>query len=212
MKDYKSHLGSLKLLGGELCLDFTNTAGWHDSHAPHEWLNRYSDLILWSQHVGILTDEEAQKLIHKASKRGSEAKRVLEKAIELREAIYRIFSSLIAKREPKEEDVSILNSFLSDAMGESRIIRTKEGFSWGFAMGKDPFGWVLHPIVRSTAELLASDRLERVKKCCGRYCGWLFLDMSRNRSRRWCDMKDCGNRAKAKRHYHRKRTSNQMAK
>jgi len=212
MKDNGSHGGELKLLGGELCLDFSNPVGWHDSDDPREGLNNYSDLMLWSKHVGILTDGEAQKLMDKASKRRSEAKRVLEKAIELREAIYRIFSSFIGKSQPEDRDLSILNSFLSDAMGTSRVIRTKEGFSWGFHTGKDSFDWVLHPIVRSAAELLASNRLERVKKCSGRYCGWLFLDMSRNRSRRWCDMKDCGNRAKAQRHYHRKRKSNQAVK
>lgn len=212
MKDIKLHAGNLKLLGGELCLDFANTVGWHDSDDPQEWLNNYSDLMVWSKHIGILTDKEVQKLIDKASKRGSEARRVLEKAIELREAIYRIFSSLIGKSEPKDEDLSILNSFLSDVMGKSRVVRTKEGFSWGFGIGEDSFDWVLYPIVRSTGELLASDKLGRVKKCSGRYCGWLFLDMSRNRSRRWCDMKDCGNRAKAKRHYHRKRKSNQRVK
>lgn len=210
MTENKSHAGKLKLLGGELCLDFANTAGWHDSDKPQEWLNTYSDLMLWSKHVGILTDREAQKLIDRASKRRSEAKTILEKGIELREAIYRIFSSLIGRNEPKDEDLSILNAFLSDAMGKSRVIRTREGFSWGFHTDKDSFDWVLYPIVRSAAELLASDKLERVKKCSGRYCGWLFLDMSRNRSRRWCDMKDCGNREKAKRHYHRKRKSNQI--
>jgi len=212
MKDNGSHAGKLKLLGGELCLDFSNTVGWHDSDNPQEWLNAYSDLMLWSKHVGILTDREAQKLMDKASKRISEAKRVLEKAIKLREAIYRILSSLIGKSEPEDRDLSILNSLLSDAMGKSRLIRTKEGFSWGFHTGKDSLDWVLFPIVRSTVELLASDKLERVKKCSGRHCGWLFLDMSRNRSRRWCDMKDCGNRAKAQRHYHRKRKSNQAVK
>jgi predicted RNA-binding Zn ribbon-like protein len=209
MTDNKSQAGKLKLLGGELCLDFANTVGWHDSDDPKEWLNTYSDLMLWGKHAGMLTDKEAQKLIDKASKRTSEAKRILEKAIQLRETIYRIFSSLIGKSQPIDEDLSILNSFLSDAMGRSRVIRTKEGFSWGFHTGKGSLDWVLHPIARSTAELLASDKLQRVKKCSGPYCGWLFLDTSRNRSRRWCDMKDCGNRAKAKRHYHRKRKSNQ---
>ncbi|MCB0153982.1 MAG: CGNR zinc finger domain-containing protein, partial [Anaerolineae bacterium] len=58
----------------------------------------------------------------------------------------------------------------------------------------------------SAAELLTSDRLNRVGQCAGESCGWLFLDTTRNHSRRWCEMEHCGNRAKAKRHYRRRTT------
>jgi predicted RNA-binding Zn ribbon-like protein len=64
---------------------------------------------------------------------------------------------------------------------------------------------MLAPIVKSAADLLLSDMLDRVKQCEGDPCGWLFLDTSRNRSRRWCSMEDCGNRAKARRFYQRKK-------
>jgi predicted RNA-binding Zn ribbon-like protein len=90
-------------------------------------------------------------------------------------------------------------------MARSRLIPIKNGFTWDTNGKKDELDWMLKPVVRSAAELLTSDELTRVKECADdKGCGWLFLDKSRNRSRRWCDMKDCGNRAKAKRFYERK--------
>jgi len=48
--------------------------------------------------------------------------------------------------------------------------------------------------------LTSSQRLNQVRQCRGDNCGWLFVDGSKNHSRRWCDMRDCGNRAKVRRH------------
>ncbi|MCY1240531.1 CGNR zinc finger [compost metagenome] len=53
----------------------------------------------------------------------------------------------------------------------------------------------------SALSLAANPEPDRLKICPN--CGWLFLDRSRNRSRTWCDMAVCGNRSKARRHYHR---------
>jgi predicted RNA-binding Zn ribbon-like protein len=76
------------------------------------------------------------------------------------------------------------------------------------AGNKAKLDWILCPVIRSAAELLVSEKFRRVKKCADPICGWLFLDISRNRSRRWCDMRDCGNRAKASRYYKKKKKSN----
>jgi predicted RNA-binding Zn ribbon-like protein len=67
--------------------------------------------------------------------------------------------------------------------------------------------WILNPIIHSAADLMISQELRKVKKCGDPVCGWLFLDISRNQSRRWCDMQDCGNRAKASRFYQKKQIS-----
>jgi len=135
----------------------------------------------------------------------SGAEKVLKCAIELREIIYRIFSTVAAGDLPKGGDLSTLNRHLAKTMAQSRIIPIKDGFTWDINGNRDELDWMLKPIVRSAAGLLTSDELDRVKECADdKGCGWLFLDRSKNRSRRWCDMKDCGNRAKAKRFYERK--------
>jgi predicted RNA-binding Zn ribbon-like protein len=205
MSDNVSSAWDLPLIGGRLCLDFANTVDWHASEHPRENLNTFNDLIIWSEHAGILTRHEAERLTLMAAKSPSKAKLVLQRAVEFRETIYRIFSSVTAGKAPIKEDLSKFNEHLSEAMVRSQIVKTRAGFSWDTSGDKDSLDWMLNPLVRSAADLLVSGELKRVKRCVDPQCGWLFLDVSRNKSRRWCDMKDCGNRAKANRFYKRKK-------
>lgn len=207
MSHKKRDIGDLELLGGKLCLDFVNTVDWRGAEIPQEFLNSYSDLIRWSRHVGLITNREGQILIQKANQRPSEAENVLARAIELRETNYRLFYSIAEGTSPSKKDLTGFNKYLSHTMKQSGIIETKDGLTWDSAGNKDKLDWILNPIVRSAADLLVSGDLERVKRCADFSCGWLFLDVSRNKSRRWCDMKDCGNRAKASRFYKRKQFS-----
>jgi predicted RNA-binding Zn ribbon-like protein len=205
MDEAGTKAGTLKLLGGRLSLDFVNTADWHASDHPVEFLTSYSDLVAWSQHVGILTDHQAQRLLKKAARRPGDASAVLERAIALREAIYRIFSAISRGRPPQAADLATFNVELSEALAQSRIVSTAEGFTWDWAGAEDALDWMLWPVAHDAAGLLTSEELDRVGQCADDRCGWLFLDTSRNRSRRWCSMEDCGNRAKARRYYERKR-------
>jgi predicted RNA-binding Zn ribbon-like protein len=191
-----------------ICLDFANTADWHASGNPREQLHTYADLVSWSQNQRLLTDREVGQLTEEAACRPTDAAAVLERAIALREAIYRVFSAAAGGRFPAATDLALLNGALSEALRRLEVIRVAGTFAWGWAGDGGALDRMLWPVVRSAAELLTSEKLARVGQCADdRGCGFLFLDMSRNRSRRWCDMKDCGNRAKARRHYHRKHGS-----
>jgi predicted RNA-binding Zn ribbon-like protein len=205
MDEARTNAGTLKLLGGRLSLDFVNTADWHASDHPVEFLTSYTDLVTWSQHVGILTYHQAQRLLRKAASHPEDAIAVLERAIALREAIYRIFSAISHGRPPQAADLAIFNAELSGALAQSRIVSTAEGFTWNWAGAEEALDQMLWPVVHDAAGLLTSEELDRVGQCADDRCGWLFLDTSRNRSRRWCSMEDCGNRAKARRYYERKR-------
>ena len=198
--------GSLKLLGGRLSLDFANTADWHATDQPFEFLTSYSELVAWSQHVSILTAPKAQHLLEEAARRPAEASAVLARTIALREAVYRLFSAISHGLSPQADDLAILNAELSTVLSHSQIVLTAEGFAWNRLGDEDALDQMLWPVVHDAAELLTSDELNRVGQCVDDRCGWLFLDLSRNRSRRWCSMKDCGNRAKARRHYRRSQT------
>ena len=195
--------GSLKLLGGRLSLDFANTADWHATDQPFEFLTSYSELVAWSQHVSILTAPKAQHLLEEAARRPAEASAVLARTIALREAVYRLFSAISHGLSPQADDLAIFNAELSTVLSHSQIVLTAEGFAWNRLGDEDALDQMLWPVVHDAAELLTSDELNRVGQCVDDRCGWLFLDLSRNRSRRWCSMKDCGNRAKARRHYRR---------
>ncbi|NPV53630.1 MAG: hypothetical protein HPY71_08905 [Firmicutes bacterium] len=200
MDDSTTWAGNLDLLGGRLCLDFANTVDWHASDHPREWLTSYSDLVAWSRHAGILTEAQAQDLNHAATRQPEEAASVLERAISLREALYRIFSAIASKREVNVEDIAIVNTILNKALVHLQVVSLGNSFTLGWN-GEGELDRMLWPVVWSAAELLTSGDLNRVRECAGDGCGWLFLDTSKNRTRKWCSMEDCGNRAKARRHY-----------
>ncbi len=204
----KRDAGSIKLSGGALCLDFTNTVHCYDCEDLGEYLNTYQDLVAWSRHVGTISDNEAGMLSRKADGQPSEAKSTHKRAIELREAIYSIFTTTLKNQPPAREDLAVFNTYLGEAMMRSQIVKSQDGFSWDMTGNKTKLDWILNPVIRSAADLLVSEEFRQVKKCSDPTCGWLFLDISRNRSRRWCDMADCGNRAKASRFYKNRKKSN----
>lgn len=205
MVDTQRNAGNLSLLGGRSCLDFVNTLDWRGTDQPVEFLHTYHDLVVWSRHVGTVTDHEAERLLKKANTDPLRGAAVVQNAIELREAIYGIFSAIAEGLLIADQDLMIFNGYFGAAMQRSQIIKQKEGLVWDTNGDPEKMDWILNPLVRSVADLLVSPERKRVKKCSDPACGWLFLDMSRNFSRRWCDMRDCGNRAKAGRFYKKKK-------
>jgi predicted RNA-binding Zn ribbon-like protein len=204
VNENKKHSGNISLLGGRPCLDFVNTLDWRGTDQPVEYLNTYQDLIIWSRHAGTISNQEAEILSQKPETLISEQTKALDKALKLRETIYHIFSSLADGKPATKIDLADFNRFLSKTMISSQIIKAKEGYTWDTKGNREKPNWILNPLIRSAADLLVSDDLKRVKQCGNRACGWLFFDTSRNRSRRWCHMGSCGNRAKASRFYKNK--------
>jgi predicted RNA-binding Zn ribbon-like protein len=224
-------MGELALLGGALCLDFVNTAGWRGQPDTAGVLHDFEDLVAWTQHVGALSTRQGRDLLKRAASEPACARTVHEQAISLREALYRVFSSLAAGRAAEPADLAAMNAAVADAYRHLRLAprppsglapRPPSGLAprppSGLAPPGDGFAWEWHEteralelpvwmVARSAADLLVSDDLTRVRECAGEKCDWLFLDASRNRSRRWCEMAACGNRAKAQRNYARRRGS-----
>lgn len=192
------------LSGGALCLDFANTLSDRPLCTKDD-LGGYGDLLAFGRQAGVLDDVTAQGLGRAAEKRPGGAQAVFRRAVGLRERLYGIFSSLACGRDPKAEDLDVLNKALGRALARLRVARTPDGFDWGWSGEAEALDRVLWPIARSAADLLTSDERGQIRECASEACSWLFVDRSRTRRRRWCDMKTCGNRAKAKRHYRKKR-------
>jgi predicted RNA-binding Zn ribbon-like protein len=189
---------------GWLALDFANTVDWHASAHPEETLTGYDKLVDWAVSHGVISTVGARRLKTQAVKRAAEARSVLERSIELREAIYHILVDRMHKLPVRASDLRVLNHAVAEMMVHSQIVmKGNKGFAWGWSDGHEGLESILWPVVRSSVELLTSDEaLQRVGQCADeRGCGWLFMDTSKNKSRRWCNMGDCGNRAKARRHY-----------
>ena len=197
---------NFEFTGNHLCLDFTNTVQDRFT-SPRELLNSYSDLLLWSQGAQILTEDEAERLREEASRHTREAKAVLQRAIDLREALYRIFFVVARGSSLEKVDLSTLNTEFSEAMSQACIVPAKDSFALDWTGKEKALDHMLWTIARSAADLLTSEGLDDVRVCAAEDCNWLFLDTSKNHSRRWCDMKSCGNRAKARKHYTQKKQS-----
>jgi predicted RNA-binding Zn ribbon-like protein len=196
-----------QLIGGHLALDFVNTVDWRrDPSRRRDLLITFEDLLEWAKAAKVLTPG-AVRAMHAAAQRDQErAMRALRRAQRLREVLARVLAAAGRDLAPPAGDVRRLNAFLAAALEHRRLDIRRTGFVWSWANGDgDTFDSLLWPIVLAAAELLASDSRTQVHECGGEGCGWLFLDTSRNRRRRWCTMQSCGNRAKARRLYERTR-------
>ncbi len=190
------------MVGGALCLDFTNLVSWRDDLNPKDYLQSYEDLVYWSAHAGLLTADEEREMLKNGKRNPGEAARIFEEARDLREAIFRVFSAAATGRDASAGEVGDLNGFVSRTMGAARLEKRGARYAVGFPRGQG-LDRMLAPIVWSAVQLLTGGSLGRVRECSGDTCGWLFVDASKNGSRKWCEMRDCGNRAKARRHYQR---------
>ncbi len=194
-------------VGGSLCLDFVNTTGSYKAENPRDYLTSYSDLVEWGLQMGVVTAQEADKLLEQASPQAYEAEAVLHRAREMRRAMYSIFSAIAEGQGSGEVGLETLNVELSRALSHQVLAQVGDDYKWVWSANDEALDRMLWPVVRSAADLLTGEKeqLQRVRECAGGTCGWLFVDMSRNHSRQWCDMRDCGNRVKAHRHYQRKK-------
>ena len=188
-----------------LCLDFANTLNWRTSDQPHDWLDSYSNLVGWGQAMDLLGEKEAGRLRKFATQSPQTALEVLQRAITLREAIYNLLSAYSAGMPLKEADLNALNPELLIASQHRALACTDDGCNWRWDDDPQKLDRMLWPVAQSAADLLASEILDRVGECQGEGCGWLFLDTSKNKTRRWCSMDDCGNREKARKFYRRKK-------
>jgi predicted RNA-binding Zn ribbon-like protein len=159
----------------------------------------YADLVAWSRHAGSTGEDAARRLLRLAQSRPREAGHVLARVRLFREALHRTLRSLMLGRLPEPGDLALLDAEIGAARKRETLTPSHDGLRWEW---RDPGGRLdspLWPVTRSAAALLTSGDLSRLRQCGGERCGWLFLDRSRNRSRQWCTMEDCGNLSKVRR-------------
>ena len=189
--------------GGEPCLDFSNT--WADRGRPEtDQLHGYGDLLAFALQAGLLEAEAGGALAELARTDPAAAERAHAAAHQLRESLYGLFAARARNRPLAARDLDRFNQHLAAALPRLRIESSGEGLRWNWQDAQASLHSPLWPIVRSAAGLLTTADLDLVRECDGSQCTWLFLDHSRGRSRRWCSIASCGNRAKARRHYQRK--------
>jgi len=191
----------MKFVGGLPCLDFVNTTGgWKRGRILDDKLGTYLDLVRWAALAGIAVTPPARPMARDAAK-------VLARARALRFALHRMLQRLIEKRSPSQADLAVFRSELAIARKHHALILENGKLTWAFDDTRS-LDAVLWHVSQSAADLVTSPALQRVRLCAGETCGWLFLDTTRNHSRHWCDMKDCGNLAKVRRFRDRQASGN----
>jgi len=194
------------LSGGSLCLDFTNTLS-DRAGQPEEHLHAYADLLEFARQAGGMPAGEVEELATEAARDPAAADHVVAEARLKREVMYRIFRAIAGGGAPSDSDLGTLNSVLVEGLAKARLVREGDAYRWSWAGECSCLERPVWQIAHSAADLLASGQLDRVRRCGSDTCEWLFLDGSRNRSRRWCDMSTCGNREKARKHYRKAKES-----
>jgi predicted RNA-binding Zn ribbon-like protein len=204
MRDIPRADHDFEFVGGSVALDFANTQGGMHTAPTHEHLVEYDDLVRFGRSAGTLTPSQARRLTEEAARHPSRAVAVLRRAIALRETIWRVFDALAKSARADPSDLATLHEEEVAAMRHARFQQTGSGidYEWSDEPLLDRPLW---SIARSAADLLRSKDIARVRECGSDTCEWLFIDRSRNHTRRWCDMNDCGNRAKVRRFRQRQR-------
>jgi predicted RNA-binding Zn ribbon-like protein len=200
-----STVATMKLVGGDPCLDFVNTvggrvpaAGAAPARVRDDKLRSYHDLVAFGLHAGLLDVLNGRRLLRRARTRPREATAALRRARAFREALYRTLQALALGREPAPGDLASINTEIAATRAREVLAGGREGLRWEWR-GTERLESPLWPVVRAAAALLPSAGRVKVGQCGGEDCGWLFLDRSRNRRRQWCTMEDCGNLAKVRR-------------
>jgi predicted RNA-binding Zn ribbon-like protein len=197
------YISALRVVGGNLALDFLNTVDGEPGSPPSfDYLRGYDDLVVWGAKVGALGGTVAERLLEEARGRSSEAEATYARALALRDLLYAIFSAVAAGVEPSERDLRALGRDEREVLARAELARRDDG-SYGWRWREDgDIGRPLWPVVHAAVGLLASGDLRRIKRCAG--CRWLFYDESKNRSRRWCSMEECGTHEKMRRYVARR--------
>ncbi|GAA4468806.1 CGNR zinc finger domain-containing protein [Phytohabitans houttuyneae] len=192
--------------GGWLCLDFANIVEARAAAAPEEHLHTYGELLWWGADTGVLDEERAARLGELADAKPRAAAAALDRAIHLREGVFRTFHHAARALPPPADDLAAIHDRYADGIRHAELDWTREPPAWTWADAHlDQPAWA---VAASAVELATHGPLHRVKTCAAEEgCAGLFVDTTKNNSRRWCEMEGCGNEVKFRRQTDRRRAA-----
>lgn len=196
-----------KRIAGRLCLDFANgVGGWIDQGGPgpsrfavrDDRLRDYEDLVAWALQSGVVDRAQAARLVKESTAHPQAALGVLKRGHRLRSAIHSVAWSIERREAPDSDDLMVLAREATLARGHQTLLSASTNLVWSLPEGTLPLDTPLGFVALSAEDYFTRGDLTRLHSCPGEGCGWLFEDTTRNRSRRWCDMGDCGNSEKVR--------------
>ncbi len=190
---------SFQLVAGNAALDLVNTLDSRfDERGPQDLLGSYDDVLRLVTQSGLLSDVQARQLKRLAATE-AERTQVLEQVKRLREALATVAYALLDGRKVPDQELVSLELFIQQASAQRQFRADPDHVFWKWRTVTQNVAVPLWLITQEAADLLLSKRITLLRACAVETCRWLFLDTSKNHTRRWCDMKVCGNRMKARR-------------
>jgi predicted RNA-binding Zn ribbon-like protein len=194
----------LDFIGGHPALDLANTLGGARGAEPDEdYLGDYDDVVVWTARAHVIDGAVGERLAATARRRPDDADRALARTHALRAAVVAVFGAVAEGDEPPPGALDDLLGFHAEAIERGRL--APDGDAFEVTWETDDPERVIWPLALSAVDLLREGPLSRVKLCAD--CCWMFLDLSRNHSRRWCSMNHCGGRRKMQRYRARRRAT-----
>jgi predicted RNA-binding Zn ribbon-like protein len=200
--------GSLSLVAGKLALDFTNTESGRESAKHLDHLQTAADLIAWAVHAEVIGERDASQFQRKFKGQSKSAHQLIKCGKSLREIIYQVNLCITDGQQPNVKLMHRLTAAHAEMLASATLTPHEGNYAWSWDPKAGMTAAILGPVTVSAMALLVHTDLSRIKQCRGSHCGWLFFDNTKNKSRQWCDMSVCGNRAKASAHRARIRHEN----
>jgi len=196
-------LETMTLDGGILPFHFINTVRDRKVELVHNYLTSYQDIITWCRRLELMEEPELEKLRNYALENTEEAENAYKKAIDLRETMYSLFSSITARMKPDQKILKKFNGYLSEALSQLTLSFNQEKFFFEIDSTTIQLDKPIWIVLKDTYRLLNEDDRNRMKEC--KKCGWIFLDHTKNNTKLWCNPQICGSTSKATRYYHNKK-------
>jgi predicted RNA-binding Zn ribbon-like protein len=196
-KHFERRPGTLSLVAGKLALDFANTESGRGGIEHHDHLQSAGDLVAWAAHAKIIGGRDAAQARRMIKEQTKLARHLIACGRFLRETIYHINANIVAGKLPDKKLLHSLTAAHAEMLATATLTPHENHYEWAWHPKAELTAAILGPITLSALELLLDADLSRIKQCHGNHCGWLFYDSTKNKSRQWCDMSVCGNRAKA---------------
>jgi len=203
----KPYAETFRCPGGALSLDFCNSGQSARGPSGTEWIAGFPDLIDWLEAARAVTAGQAARLRRSGAASPRAAAQVWARAIKFREALFRVLNAKAEGGKVAREDLSDIEAEHARAASFARLAWTGDGYSWSLDPSAGSLDAAMQPLVESAVSLLTSAKLERLRRCGNSTCYWLFIDETRNHSRRWCEMASCGNIVKVRRHREKARSA-----
>jgi predicted RNA-binding Zn ribbon-like protein len=209
MRGAKAENHRFDLDGGTIALDFVNTVSGFRGGTPRDRIQGYDDLVYWALQAGVLDDAQARRLYAEASAHPRRAAEAHARAIAAREGLHDVLFAALERRVAPSAALEAVNRWIAEALSHRRVRPTAPGrFETVFEDDGDLLAF-LRPVAADALRVieaeLAQDRVRICDEVDTGNCGWVFLDETKNQTRRYCSAKDCGNRAKQRRHRMRQR-------